>query len=104
MIEGLSRRTDGAIHIRGLRLSNPNDLRYSGGGVFQPWTFGYAGRPTAGKRSLGNLYDTSLEFRANRRTTFTGYFGYVQGLAVMQQIYPKGKNGSFGYVEVLFKL
>ncbi len=28
-----------------LRLSNANDLWYGGGGVFQPWTFGYVGRP-----------------------------------------------------------
>jgi hypothetical protein len=87
-----------------LRLSNPNDLWYSGGGAFQPWTFGYAGRATSGRRSLGNLYDTSLEYRVNRKVNLTGYFGYTQGLAVMKQIYPKGKNGSFGYLEFLYRL
>ena len=86
-----------------LRLSNPNDLWYSGGGVFQPWTFGYTGRATSGRRSLGNLYDTSIEYRANTRTTFTGYFGHTQGLAALEQIYPKGNDGDFGYVEVAFK-
>jgi hypothetical protein len=86
-----------------LRLSNAKDLWYSGGGVFQPWTFGYVGRPTSGRRSLGNLYDTSVEYRATRRTTFTAYFGHAQGLAAMEQIYPKGKNGEFGYVEAMFK-
>ena len=86
-----------------LRLSNANDLWYGGGGVFQPWTFGYVGRPTSGRRSLSNLYDTSVEYRATRRMTFTGYFGYAQGLAAMEQIYPKGKNGEFGYVEAAFK-
>jgi hypothetical protein len=86
-----------------LRLSNAKDLWYSGGGVFQPWTFGYVGRPTSGRRSLGNLYDTSVEYRATRRTTFTAYFGYAQGLAAMEQIYPQGKNGEFGYVEAMFK-
>jgi hypothetical protein len=86
-----------------LRLSNANDLWYSGGGVFQPWTFGYVGRPTSGRRSLANLYDSSVEYRANRWTTLTGYFGYAQGLAAMEQIYPHGKNGEFGYVEAMFK-
>ena len=86
-----------------LRLSNANDLWYSGGGVFQPWTFGYTGRATAGRRSLGNLYDTSVEYRATRRVTFTCYFGSTQGLAAMHQIYPKGKDGEFGYLEALFK-
>jgi len=86
-----------------LRLSNPNDLWYSGGGVFQPWTFGYTGRATSGRRSLGNLYDTSIEYRATRHATLTGYLGYTQGLAVLEQIYPKGKDGKFGYLEALFK-
>ncbi len=86
-----------------LRLSDANDLWYSGGGVFQPWTFGYAGRNTSGKSSLGNLYDTSVEYRMNRRLTLTSYFGYTQGLAAMEQIYPKGKDGKFGYLEALVK-
>ena len=86
-----------------LRLANANDLWYSGGGVFQPWTFGYAGRAASGKRSLANLYDTSVEYRAGKYATFTGYLGYAQGLAVTQQIYPKGKDAMFGYVEALIR-
>jgi hypothetical protein len=86
-----------------LRLANRNDLWYSGGGVFQPWTFGYTGRSASGSRSLANLYDTSVEYRENRKLTYTGYFAHAQGLAVMEQIYPKGKNGNFGYVEVLYR-
>jgi len=84
-----------------LRLSDPNDLWYSGGGAFQPWTFGFSGRATSGRRSLGNLYDTGVDFRMNRRLTLSGYFGYTQGLAAMQQIYPAGKDGKFGYLEFL---
>jgi hypothetical protein len=86
-----------------LRLSNANDLWYSGGGVFQPWTFGYTGRATSGRRSLGNLYDTSIEYRATRLATFTGYFGHAQGLAAMEQIYPKDAQSNFGYLEAAFK-
>ncbi len=87
-----------------LRLTNPNDLWYSGGGAYQPWTFGYTGRSTSGRRSLGNLYDTSVEYRANRHMTFTAYLGYTQGLAAMEQIYPAGKDGRFGYLEALFRM
>jgi hypothetical protein len=87
-----------------LRLTNPNDLWYAGGGAFQPWTFGYTGRSTSGRRSLGNLYDTSAEYRANRHMTFTAYLGYTQGLAAMQQIYPAGKDGRFGYLEAMFRM
>jgi hypothetical protein len=86
-----------------LRLSEANDLWYSGGGAFQPWTFGYSGRSTSSRRSLGNLYDASLEYRMNRKVTLTGYFGYTQGLSVMKQIYPQGKDGKFGYIEALYR-
>jgi hypothetical protein len=86
-----------------LRLASRSDLWYTGGGVFQPWTFGYTGRSTSGSRSLANLYDTSIEYRESRKVTYTVYFGYAQGLAVMEQIYPKGKNGKFGYAELLYR-
>jgi hypothetical protein len=86
-----------------LRLSDANDLWYSGGGVFQPWTFGYSGRSTSGKQSLGNLYEASVEYRAKCWFTFTAYAGYTQGLAAMEQIYPNGKDGRFGYREVFYR-
>jgi len=86
-----------------LRLANPNDLWYSGGGVYQPWTFGYTGRPTSGRRSLANFYDTNIEYRVNRKLTLTGYFGYMQGLGSIELIYPRDKNGSYGYGELLYR-
>jgi hypothetical protein len=86
-----------------LRLSNKNDLWYAGGGVFQPWTFGYNGRATGGAQSLANLYDTNVEYRMNPHLTLTGYFGYAQGRAAIQSIYPLGSDGSLGYAEVLYR-
>ena len=86
-----------------LRLSSVNDSWYSGGGAYQPWTFGYTGRSTSGRRSLGNLYDTSVEYRATRKLTLTAYLGYTQGLAAMEKIYPQGKDGEFGYLELLYR-
>jgi hypothetical protein len=85
-----------------VRLENANDLWYSGGGPVQPWTFGYTGRAISGRRALANLYDTGLEYRVNRNVSLSGYLGYAQGLAVMEQIYPKGKVGRLGYLEFLF--
>jgi hypothetical protein len=86
-----------------LRLADANDLWYSGGGVYQPWSFGYTGRSTSGQRSLGNLYDSSTEYRVSRHLTLTAYFGYTQGLAAMEQIYTQGKDGTFGYLETLIR-
>jgi hypothetical protein len=84
-----------------LRLSDANDFWYSGGGAYQPWTFGYTGRSTAGRRSLGNLYDTGVDYRVNGGFTLSAYLGFTQGLAAMKQIYPAGKNGTFSYLEFL---
>lgn len=86
-----------------LRLSNANDLWYAGGGVYQPWTFGYSGRATGGRGSLANLYDSNVEYRVNPNVTFNAYFGYAQGRAAMAFIYPRGKDGRFGYLEAMYK-
>ncbi len=86
-----------------LRLSNSKDLWYSGGGAYQPWTFGYQGRNAAGPRSLANLYDTSVEYRMRPNVTLTGYYGFASGRAITQAIYPKGKNGGLGYAEVSYR-
>lgn len=83
-----------------LRLASKNDHWYSGGGVYQPWTFGYAGRAPGGARSLANLYDLQAEYRLTPEVTVTGYFGYAQGLGVPHAIYPRGKDGAFGYIEL----
>jgi hypothetical protein len=79
-----------------LRLTNANDLWYSGGGAYQPWTVGDTGRSVSGQCSLANVYDTSAEYRVNRHMTFTAYMGCAQGKAVMHEIYPTGVNGQFG--------
>jgi hypothetical protein len=84
-----------------IRLTDANDLWYAGGGAFQPWTFGYTGRSTSGKRSLGNLYDTGIDYRVARRTAIGAYFGYAHGLAAISGIYPAGKDGRFGYLELM---
>ena len=86
-----------------LRLANRNDLWYSGGGVFQPWTFGYTGRPSNGRLSLANLYDVSGDFNANAHLALGLYYGYADGKSVIQALYPNGKNGSLGYVELTLK-
>jgi hypothetical protein len=83
-----------------LRLTVGNDLWYSGGGAFQPWSFGYVGRATGGARSLANLYDVAAELRLNPHLTLAPYFGFAQGRAVMAAIYPQGANAAFGYIEV----
>ncbi len=89
--------------LHALSLANRNDLWYLGGGPYQPWTFGYVGRPAGGAQSLANLYDTQVEWRLNRSITATAYYGYASGRAALAAIYPRGKSGSLGYLELSYK-
>jgi hypothetical protein len=95
------------LNLRGeghaLRLARRRDLWYQGGGAFQPWTFGFIGRNTSGAWSLADLWDVSADWNPKAEWTLTGYFGYADGKAAMQAIYPKGPDGKLGYVELVYK-
>jgi hypothetical protein len=89
--------------VHSLRLASAADLWYSGGGVFQPWTFGYQGRPSNGSTSLANTYDVNVEVPINSHLSISPYYGYAQGKSVIQSIYPKGKDGHFAFFETNFR-
>ena len=76
--------------VRHLRLSNKNDLWYSGGGAFQQRSFGYAGRPGGGSRSLGTLFDISADYAFKPNLTLSLYAAGVRGGQVQANIYPVG--------------
>jgi hypothetical protein len=89
--------------VHALRLANRNDLWYSGGGVFQPWTFGYTGRASNGQSGLATLYDVSADFNVNSHVAIGTYYGHAAGKMVVQAIYPNGKNANLGFLEFMFK-
>lgn len=86
--------------IHALSLANSNDLWYSGGGVFQPWTFGYTGRPSNEHSALATLYDISADYNFNRHLLTSLYYGHAAGKTVIEAIYPKGNSADFGFVEL----
>jgi hypothetical protein len=89
--------------VHSLRLSNKNDLWYSGGGAFQPWTFGFNGRPSGGSNSLATLYDISGDYKWKYGLSFGLYFGYAEGGNVIKKIYPINSNGALGYSELNYR-
>ena len=89
--------------VHSLRLANRNDLWYSGGGAFQPWTFGYTGRPSNGQSGLATLYDLSADYNVNGHVAIGTYYGHAAGKLVLQSIYPQGRNANLGYLELTFK-
>ena len=76
--------------VHALRLSSARDLWYSGGGAFQETTFGYQGRSSGGRRSLGTLFDLSADLNVTPTTTLTFYGAGVRGGGVASGIYPAG--------------
>ena len=89
--------------VHGIQLSQARDLWYLGGGAYQPWTFGYTGRPSNGHQGLATLYDVSVDVAATTHATVGGYFGHASGHSVVKAIYPQGSSGNLGYVELVYK-
>ncbi|HYP05632.1 MAG TPA: alginate export family protein [Bryobacteraceae bacterium] len=97
-------RPSKAISIRSdvhsLRLTEAADLWYLGGGAFQPWTFGFQGRTSAGTRGLATLYDISADYAVHKNLALSAYFGHAVGHSVARSVYPGGKDANFGYLEM----
>ena len=95
----LTLRTD----VHDLQLSDKNDLWYSGGGAFQPGTFGFNGRPSNGQSGLATLYDLSGDYTVNAHLVITPYYGYFHSQEVAHAIFPTSAGGHLGYVEFLIR-
>lgn len=86
-----------------LRMASASDLWYSGGGAFQPKTFGYTGRPSNGHRGLANVWDLSADYSFTRSFSATVYYGHAWGKGVISSIYPRDPNGQFAFLETNFR-
>jgi hypothetical protein len=89
--------------VHGLWLANSADLWYTGGGAFQPWTFGFSGRPSNGASKLANLYDISGDYNWRHGISIGLYFGWAQGGQVIKAIYPVNSNGALGFTELNYR-
>jgi hypothetical protein len=88
--------------VHTLRLASASDLWYSGGGAFQPQTFGYTGRPSNGNRGLANVWDLSADYQITRSFGSTLYYGHAWGKGVIATIYPNDSNGQLIFLETNF--
>jgi hypothetical protein len=88
--------------VHTLRLASASDLWYSGGGAFQPKTFGYTGRPSSGNRGLANVWDISADYQFTRSFSSTLYYGHAWGKGVISAIYPNNADGQLIFLETNF--
>jgi Alginate export len=91
----LTLRTD----VHALSLADKNDLWYSGGGAFQPATFGFNGRPSNGQTGLATLYDLSGDITLNRHVALTLYYAYAHSQEVATAIFKTGNGAHLGFAE-----
>jgi hypothetical protein len=86
-----------------LRLASSSDFWYSGGGAFQPSTFGFTGRPSNKNRGLANVWDLSADYQFTRSFAATLYYGHAWGKGVISAIYPKNQDGQLIFLETNFR-
>ena len=89
--------------LHGLRLRERQDLWYAGGGAYNPWSFGYAGRPSQGARSLATLYDFGADLSLTGPFSVGAYFGVAKGKSVIAAIYPERARGSLFFLEATYR-
>lgn len=101
-MQGLIWRTD----FHDIRVTEKNDLWYQGAGATledrQPG-FGYAGRPTFGKRALFQIIETTLSYNLNKHINIQLFFSHIFGDSIIDQIF-SGNDANFGYIEVTPKI
>lgn len=83
-----------------LRLAEPNDLWYAGGGAFDEQSFGYSGRLGGGAQDLARLLDLSVDYQPSPLFGATLYVGHVRGDDVIRSVYPQGTASMFAYLEL----
>jgi hypothetical protein len=72
---------------------------YSGGGAFQPNTFGFTSRPSNTNRGLADVY---TKYQFTRSFAATLYYGHAWGKGVIASIYPNDSNGQLIFLETNF--
>jgi hypothetical protein len=100
-------RPSSRVTVRGdvhaLSLASKSDLWYSGGGPFQPSTFGMSGRTSSGHSDLATLVDLSGDIALHPNAALNLYYGRASTGAVAKAIYPSGNALHFAFVEWLFR-
>ena len=82
-----------------LRLTEPRDLWYAGGGATNDRVFGFSGTPSGGRRELAHLIDIGVDVKINEWIAVYLYYAHAFGQGVVASTFA-GTDASYGYVEV----
>ncbi|HSL71393.1 MAG TPA: alginate export family protein, partial [Longimicrobiales bacterium] len=98
-IAGLTVRAD----AHALRLKDPADFWYAGGGAFERQSFGYAARP-GGDGGLASLIDLSGDYAISPHVGVGAYIGRADPGIVIESIYPTTGTAWLGFLELRWRL
>lgn len=91
------------LGARSLRLAEPADLWYVGGGAYDRRTFGYAGRPSSGRTGLGSSVDLAVDWRISSHLAISGYAASASGGPVTDAVYGARERSTFAFVEMTLR-
>ncbi len=84
-----------------LKLSEQNDLFYSGGGARnRRVSFGYLGRSSNGAQSLANLVETSLSHTFNKYFSGNVYYGHAFGSSVIERLFKEQSDADYFFADL----
>jgi hypothetical protein len=85
-----------------LRVTEPHDLWYSGGGATNDDVFGFSGSPANGRRELAHLVDISASVTLIPELTLGAYYGHAFGGSVVGETFA-GRDADYGFVELTYR-
>ncbi len=85
-----------------LRLTEPRDLWYAGGGATNDHVFGFSGTPAGGRRELAHLVEIALDVKLHTRLSASAYYAHAFGQGVVGATF-SGNDASYGYLELTFR-
>ncbi len=85
-----------------LRLTEPHDLWYSGGGATNDRVFGFAGIPANGHRGLAHVVEGGVDVKVYERLSASAYYAHAFGQGVVGATF-SGRSANYGYVELTLR-
>jgi len=85
-----------------LRLTESQDLWYSGGGATNDSFFGFAGLRSGGRRELADLADASITVSILKQLSAYLYYGHAFGQGVVRTSFA-GTGANYGYTELTYR-
>jgi hypothetical protein len=88
------------IDFHHLSLAEAGDLFYAGAGASsRSGSFGYQGRPSTGRSTIGELVDLSFTHNITQELSWTAYYAHAFGGDYVDNFYRQKQDADFAFVE-----